>query len=130
AVAVAVSPADGSRRDDAVELLDLPEPPEGVRRRPALLDPRIDGYPAAERRVLDRLEERHGDTHLLGERRVLGVLERDSEEVRRDEHSVLGTRDADGGIQDSRVEAVAREGEQDSTRLARYAQLPRRPAPV
>ena len=59
------------RRDDAVELLRLPEPLQRVRQRPPLLDPRVDRDAGAQRGVLDRLEQRHRDLDLVAQRRVL-----------------------------------------------------------
>ena len=57
-------PPARSRRDDAVEPLDLPEPLERVGRGAALLDARVDGHAGAQRRMLDRLEQRHRDRDL------------------------------------------------------------------
>ena len=89
----AVKPACPCRRagsDDPVESLRLPEQPERMGQRAALLDPRVDRHAGPERRALDGLQQRHRDRDLLGERRLLGVAKRDEQEVGGDERRVLG----------------------------------------
>ena len=101
------------RRDDPLEPLDLPQPAERVRQRASLLDPRVDRDTGAQRRVLDRLEQRHGDCDLVPPRSLLRVLQRHDEQVGRDERRLLGAGDANRRIQHRRVER-ARERDEDA----------------
>ena len=55
------------------------------------------GDAGPQRRVLDRLEQRHRDLHLVLHRRVLGVAQRHDQEIRRHEHRLLRPGDADRG---------------------------------
>src|SRR5579862_1722975 len=82
-------------------------------RRSSLLDPRIYWNSFAERGVLDGFEKRHGDCDLVGERGVLGALERDDEEIGRHEDAFLCAGDPDGGAEYRGVELSAGEGDED-----------------
>jgi hypothetical protein len=64
----AVVALKGCGRDDAVELLDLPEAAERVGGCAAFLDPCVDGDTAAERGVFDCFEQWHRDGAFLRER--------------------------------------------------------------
>jgi hypothetical protein len=79
-------------------LLDLPEPPQGVRRAAALFEPRVDRDSGPVGGVLDRLEQRQCDCDFVAERRVLGVAERDKEQIGGDEGRALGVGEPDCGV--------------------------------
>ena len=107
------NPVRSSARDreqDAVEALDLPQPPQRIAQRPAPLQPRVDGHPLVLRLQLDRLEHRQGQLDLLPERRVERERERDHDQVGRDEHGTVGAGDPERRGEHGRVELAAREG--------------------
>ena len=94
----------GRRSDDAIERLGLPQEPQRVGERPALLDASVDRHPCAERSPLDRLEQRHRDLHLLPKRRLRVVLARDDHEIRGDERRLVRMGDPDRRVEHRLVE--------------------------
>ena len=57
-------------QEDAVEPLDLPQPPQRVAQRPAPLDARVHRDALLLRLQLDRLEQRQRHLDLVAQRRV------------------------------------------------------------
>jgi hypothetical protein len=63
--------------------------------------------------ALNRLEQRHRNRYLVCERRVLRVPQRHDQQVRRHERRVLGTRDAQRGVENGGFQRAAAERHED-----------------
>src|SRR5579862_2532172 len=100
--------------EDAIELLYLPQPAERMGWAASLLDPGVNRDAGAKGRVLDRLEKRQRDGHLVAERRVLCVAERDEQEVRGNEGRALRMGEPDRCVEDRGVEVGSGERDEDS----------------